>query len=152
MPQIAELKLVLRNDLIEVERLGAAVDAFCAQYSLTPRIAFNLNLVLEEIVVNVINYAFPEAGQYLIYVDLFLGKEQVEGEVRDTGKAFDPLLVAPPDLDLDLDQRVVGGLGVHFLKTLTDEVRYTRRDGSNCLRFIKRITPESAEGTGCAAS
>ncbi len=139
MSESAEVLIELRNDVTELERLSEEVDGFCAAHAVSPKIAFNLNLVLEEVVVNVINYAFPDASPQPIYVHLYFDGERIGCEVRDTGVAFDPLVVGPPDFELDLDKRVVGGLGVHFLKTLMDETSYRRRDGQNCLRFSKRV-------------
>ena len=147
MSEAAPLVLELRNDVAELARLSEAVDEFCAAHGLPPKMAFSLNLVLEEVVVNVINYAFPDAGPYSIHVALALADGCVRGEVRDTGKAFDPLLLAPPKLDLDLEQRAVGGLGVHFLKTLMDEVAYTRKNGQNCLQFAKNTESGVAPDT-----
>ena len=65
----------------------------------------------------------------------------VTAEVSDDGRAFDPLKVPPPDLESDLQSRPVGGLGVHFIKTLMDEVSYRREGGRNILTMHKRFGP-----------
>jgi len=136
-----QLVLELRNDVAELERLFAAVADFCHAHALPAGLLFNLNLVLEEVVVNVMHYAFApaDAASQRIHVRLALAGGRVEAEVRDAGRAFDPLSAPPPDLDLDLEARAVGGLGVHFLRTLMDEVRYVRRDGENRLSFAKTV-------------
>lgn len=136
----AEIALELRNDVAEIARLSEAVESFCNAHHLPDQVAFHINLVLEEAVVNVIHYAFADAGPHPIHVSLWLAGTRVGGEVRDDGRAFDPLQQAAPRLDLDLDHRAAGGLGVHFLKTLMDEVVYTRNNGQNCLRFVKNMT------------
>nr|WP_051057433.1 ATP-binding protein [Herbaspirillum sp. B39] len=147
MAESKELLLQLHNDVAELDRLAEAVDEFCAACALPGKLAFELNLVLEEVVVNVINYAFPDGGaDEPIHVRVVLETNSDEGravrvvaEVRDTGTAFDPLLGGPPDFVLDLDKRPVGGLGVHFLKTLMDEVSYRRTERHNCLWFAKHV-------------
>ena len=139
MPESAQLELELSNDLSEISRLSDAVDGFCAQHRIEARATFNLNLVLEEVVANIIKYAFCDSERHVIHVNLRLTAGQVQGEVRDSGQPFDPLTLPPPDLDLDLEHRMPGGLGVHFLKTLMDQVLYTRENGQNCLRFLKKI-------------
>jgi anti-sigma regulatory factor (Ser/Thr protein kinase) len=139
MSETAELVLELRNDVSEIARLAQAVDTFCEEQHLPPRAAFHFNLVLEEIVTNVINYAFTDAGPHPIHVRLAREAGKVRGEVRDGGKAFDPLALPPPRLDLDIEQRQVGGLGVYFLKTLMDDVAYRRMNGQNCLQFAKTV-------------
>lgn len=143
MLESAELVLELNNELSEISRLSETVDEFCAQHRMSGQLAFNLNLVLEEVVTNVIHYAYTDAAPHRIHVNLTLSDDQVLGEVRDNGRAFDPLALAPPKLDLDLEHREVGGLGVHFLKMLMDEVVYTRNNGENCLRFIKKVAIKS---------
>ena len=140
MPESAQLELELSNDLSEISRLSDAVDGFCAQHRIEARATFNLNLVLEEVVANIIKYAFCDSERHVIHVNLRLTGGQVQGEVRDSGQPFDPLELPPPSLDLDLEHRVAGGLGVHFLKTLMDQVLYTRENGQNCLRFLQKIT------------
>lgn len=145
MSEVSELLIELKNEVAELDRLAETVDDFCGEHELPPKVAFNLNLVLEEVVVNVINYAFPDGGAgEPIYVRVALEREggkvaRVVAEVRDTGMAFDPLVGGPPDFVLDLEKRPVGGLGVHFLKTLMDDVSYERTERHNCLRFSKRV-------------
>jgi anti-sigma regulatory factor (Ser/Thr protein kinase) len=143
MMQPDHLVLELRNDVAELERLAAAVAAFCEALALPATLVYNLKLVLEEVVVNVMHYAFPRSddGSQRIHVRLALAGGRVEAEVRDAGRAFDPLSAPPPDLGLDLEARAVGGLGVHFLRTLMDGVRYVRCDGENRLYFGKALPP-----------
>ena len=145
MSASSALFIELKNELAEVARLAALVEDYCDEHGLPPKVAFNLNLVLEEVVVNVIHYAFPDGdAQEPIFVSVAL--EPAEGkpvrvvcEVRATGVAFDPLVGGPPDFELDLESRQVGGLGVHFLRTLMDEVAYARTERHNCLRFSKAL-------------
>jgi len=141
MPDSAQLILELSNELSEISRLTDSVDEFCAQHHVSGQLAFNLKLVLEEVVVNVIHYAYTDSdiGAHRIHVSLTLSRQQVEGEVRDNGRAFDPLCMAAPKLDLDLESREIGGLGIHFLRKLMDEVIYTRNNNENCLRFVKQM-------------
>jgi serine/threonine-protein kinase RsbW len=138
MSESAKMMLELRNDVAELARLSDGVDAFCSDNALSSRLASSLNLVLEEVVVNVINYAFDDDHPHVILVELQLEGDHVQGQVSDTGAAFDPLSVPSPDLTLDLEQRTVGGLGVHFLRELTDSVSYTRKNGRNYLCFEKK--------------
>ncbi len=63
-------------------------------------------------------------------------------EISDDGVAFDPLKVPPPDLTADLESRPIGGLGVHFVKTLMDEVAYRREGDRNVLTMRKRFGDE----------
>jgi anti-sigma regulatory factor (Ser/Thr protein kinase) len=65
--------------------------------------------------------------------------DSVAVEVEDDGRPFDPLQVPPPDLTLSLEQRPIGGLGIHLIRNLMDEVSYARRDGRNVLKMAKHL-------------
>lgn len=136
------LELLLRNDLSEIERLAAAVEAFCEAETLPPDAAFHLNLVLEELVTNIVSYGYPEgrnSGAREIRVHLRHDPEAVAVEVIDDARAFDPLSAPEPDLAASIEERPIGGLGVHFLRTLMRDLHYHRRDGRNHLRFRKPL-------------
>jgi serine/threonine-protein kinase RsbW len=135
----ASLDLRLANDLAEIPRLAETVEAFFEEHGLPPKLAFNFNLALDELLTNVISYAFEPGTAHEIAVRLAVAGGQVTAELEDDGPAFDPLTQAPaPVLDGDLDDRPVGGLGIHFVKTMMDSVRYERRDGRNRLTLSKR--------------
>jgi anti-sigma regulatory factor (Ser/Thr protein kinase) len=74
-----------------------------------------------------------------ILVRLAYQPGEVHVDVEDEGKPFDPLQVPPPDLHSPLQERQVGGLGIHFIKQLVDEVTYARVDGRNRLHLTKRL-------------
>lgn len=139
----ASLDLRLANDLAEIPRLAEAVEAFFEEHGLPPKLAFNFNLALDELLTNVISYAFEPGTAHEIAVRLAVAGGQVTAELEDDGPAFDPLTQAPaPVLDGDLDDRPVGGLGIHFVKTMMDSVRYERRDGRNRLTLSKRAVSD----------
>jgi anti-sigma regulatory factor (Ser/Thr protein kinase) len=68
----------------------------------------------------------------------------VRAEVCDRGREFDPLGTPPADVASDLDQRRIGGLGIHLVRTLTDHLAYDRRDGTNRLTFRKALSKEGS--------
>ena len=131
---------MLRNDLAELERLATAVDRFCEAEGLCGDVAFHLNLVLEEVVSNVVNYGYEDAGApHEITVRLVREPSGVTVEVIDDGRAFDPLSVPEPDLAAAIEDRPVGGLGVHFLRTMMRDLHYRREHGRNHLSFRKPL-------------
>ncbi|MCX7634751.1 MAG: ATP-binding protein, partial [Syntrophales bacterium] len=92
-----------------------------------------IELCLEEIIVNIINYAYPE-GPGTVEISLREGTEgELEMEVVDRGVAFDPLSVDDPDISKDIDERRIGGLGIFFVKQLADRVVYRREGDRNIL-------------------
>lgn len=101
-----------------------------------------LDLLIEEILVNICRYSYPEGAPGTVVVTysiLELGELTVE--VGDQGVEFDPLKVTPPDLTLDLAQRPVGGLGIWLLKSLARSLSYRREHGWNRLTFAISANP-----------
>lgn len=133
-------QLELTNDLSEVARLSSFVKGFCAKLPVDPKTASGLRLALEEVVVNVINYAFPdqEAGTVSIRADS--NYHEVRFTVTDAGIPFDPTSVMEADTTLDAVTRPIGGLGVLLARKLMDSISYSRRNGQNVLTLTKTIS------------
>ena len=137
---VAKLTLKLKNDREELERIVTAVEDFAAQDEWPEDLLFKINLVLEEIGLNIIDYAF-ESGSHEFEISLTSDAEAITIEAIDSGRPFDPLSETPlPDLDAPLDCRPVGGLGVYLVRTLMDQSDYQRVDGKNCLTVVKYRT------------
>lgn len=95
-----------------------------------------VELVIEEVVINIINYAFRDKDNGAITVGIEEKNGSLEVEIRDNGAAFDPLLSEEPDLKVPIEEREVGGLGIFFVKSLCKDVTYAREAGNNVLRLI----------------
>lgn len=95
-----------------------------------------LELLIEEIFVNICRYSYPENAPGSVTITCAIPKSgELSIEVGDQGIEFDPLAAPAPDLTLDLEQRPIGGLGIHLLKTLAGSLSYRREQGWNRLRF-----------------
>ena len=95
--------------------------------------------MLEEIFTNIVCYAFQDRVAPPIEVELDRRGDAIAVHVADAGRPFDPRTVPPPDLSADLDHRPIGGLGIHLVRKLTEDLAYERRAGINHLRFRKTI-------------
>jgi len=135
----ARFTLNLPNRLAAIGEAAEEIERFCAANGVPPAAAGHLNLALDETITNAIEYAWPDGGEHEVMVSLTVADGEIVAEVSDDGAAFDPLKVPPPDLESDLEARPIGGLGVHFVKTLMDEVAYRRADGRNVLTMRKRF-------------
>ncbi len=136
------LALQMQADLDEFAKLQQIIAKFAETQSWSAELIYQIELVLEEICVNVVNYGFDEAETDSHEMEVLVDSqaESVTIEVADNGRAFDPLEEAPePDLEASVDERRVGGLGVFLVKTLMDELAYVREDGRNRLTASKRI-------------
>lgn len=133
-----QIRIVLRNDLSEIAKVHQELENFGQKCSLSSKILFELNLILEEILANVISYAYRDNQLHEIVVRADLRDGELVIEVEDDGRPFNPLQIPPPDLDSALEQRSVGGLGLHLVRELTSSIEYTRREEKNHLVMRKK--------------
>jgi serine/threonine-protein kinase RsbW len=136
------LALHIVNDLAELARVAERVDEFCAAHALPADCGFKLNIALEELLTNTISYGYADAGRHEIALALAREGGDVVAEISDDARPFNPLEAAPPDLESPLEERRVGGLGVHLVKTLMDDVTYAYRDGRNVVTLRKQIAAD----------
>jgi anti-sigma regulatory factor (Ser/Thr protein kinase) len=102
-----------------------------------------VELAAEEALVNIIRHAYQGQPENIeIEIRLF-PKSHVEISIRDNGPPFNPLTIRAPDLASSLEEREIGGLGIHFIKKNMDEVRYSRLDNANQLILVKNATHPS---------
>lgn len=135
------LEITISNELAELARFVELIDAHGEAHGWSHQWMFNLNLVLDELITNVISYGYDDSATHEIHITLTEGKDSLVTVVEDDGRAFDPFHDAPePDLSLDLPDRPIGGLGVHLVKALIDQVSYERRDDRNCVTLLQQGT------------
>jgi anti-sigma regulatory factor (Ser/Thr protein kinase) len=104
-----------------------------------PAFFSKIELILEEVLTNVFNYAYPAGpGEAELACELKGGMLMLS--ITDWGSPFNPLDSPPPDLSQDIDERAVGGLGIYFVKEMVDEISYERRDSRNILTLSIKIT------------
>jgi anti-sigma regulatory factor (Ser/Thr protein kinase) len=138
-----QIRIVLGNDLSEIAKLHRELENFGQKCNLSPRTLFDLNLILEEVLANVISYAYGDNQRHEIVVRAAAKDGELVIEVDDDGRPFNPLQRPQPDLHGPLEQRKVGGLGLHLVRELTNRIEYDRVDGKNRLVIRKKI-----EGSG----
>ncbi|HUN50786.1 MAG TPA: ATP-binding protein [Candidatus Sulfotelmatobacter sp.] len=135
-----QAQITLQNRLSETGRLVHFVENFAAAHGIAADEVARLQVILEELLTNVVKYGYAEpAGQGSISVALALERGRLSIEFDDDGVAFDPLTHQPPDLERAVEERPVGGLGLHILRALADEAHYRRQGGRNHLSLVRRI-------------
>ena len=110
------------------------------EFSLSPDVVFNLSLVLEEAVANIINYAYPKEDHEWIYLSARMHEESIVLVLTDTGKEFDPTTVPDADITLSADEREIGGFGIFLIRQIMNEVKFERVEGKNVLTLLKRLS------------
>ena len=133
------LTLTLKNDLSELIRCAEAIEAHGESQGWSMKWIMNVNLSLDELITNIISYGYRDDGEHEIHATLTEREGSLVVVLEDDGHEFDPFSEAPePDLEAGVEERRIGGLGVHFVKSLMDEVAYERRDGCNRITLILR--------------
>lgn len=136
------MNLTLKNDLNEIIRLSEAVDNYVCENGLEARLAFDINLALEEIVTNIISYGYKDIKGDDAVIDIFfnLQSDTLEITVKDQAVPFNPLELPEPETDLSVEDRPIGGLGIHLVRKLMDSLSYRREDDSNLLIMSKQVS------------
>jgi anti-sigma regulatory factor (Ser/Thr protein kinase) len=120
-----------------VENLALVTDfieGYAERCGLETKKKFGVLVAVEEAFVNICRYAYPDGtGE----VEFACGTDgnTFELEIADRGSPFDVLSIPEPDITLDIMDREIGGLGIHFIRKLTDDVSYRRENGRNILRM-----------------
>lgn len=131
--------LHLKNNISEVPTLGEWVEAIGEEFSLPSDKIFQLNLALEEVVVNIMNYAYPGEEGRPVDVSVKAGPASLVFTVDDQGLPFDPTAKEDPDITLGAEDRPIGGLGILLVRQLMNDVAYRREDGHNLLTLSMNI-------------
>lgn len=127
------LSLQMINAQSELPGLVRDAEAFLRQHGLNERAIYIVNLVLEEVLTNILKYAYEDSGEHLIRVELALGRQDLRIIVEDDGREFDPLSVPPPRMNETISDCQPGGLGIHLIRSLSDSTEYVRQGNLNRL-------------------
>jgi anti-sigma regulatory factor (Ser/Thr protein kinase) len=133
-------RLIIRSDSSALAEVDGFVAAFVKEHGIAADEASRIFILLEELITNLMKYGYPdrpECGRAEIVLALNDGRLEIE--FIDDGCAFDPFAGAPPNLEEPLETRTPGGLGLHILRSLTDDARYERRNGNNVIRLSRVV-------------
>jgi len=130
--------IMLSNSVSEVKDLNKFVKDVLNRLNIETNLVRKLQLAVEEAVVNVISYAYPEGTTGNIQVSATADSETLRFIITDSGSPFDPTVAAKADTNLSIEERPIGGLGILLLRELMDTINYERVDGNNILTLSKK--------------
>ena len=132
-------RMTIGADLGNVARVSAAFAEFADAHALPAAIRRSMNVVLDELLNNTISYGFAgrEGGEVTIAAELRTDRLSVT--LTDDGRPFDPFGMAAPDTALSVEGRQIGGLGIHLVRRMMDEVSYHRRPDRNVVILAKLL-------------
>ena len=134
-----QLTTTIANDLGQLVVVRERVDAFGARNVLPDDVVFDVKLAIEELLTNTIKHGFSDDGAHTIDIYFDLQGDRLRVRIEDDAVAFDPADAKSPDTEAAFEDRPVGGLGVHLVKNLMDDVDYRREGGRNHVTLTKRL-------------
>jgi anti-sigma regulatory factor (Ser/Thr protein kinase) len=129
----------LPADVKEIERMNRLVRKFGELHEIPSRTLYAVNLALDEVVSNIVLHGFDAASGQEVVIRIETAGADLQSEVVDGGREFNPLDAQEPDLEASLQDREIGGLGVHLVRNLMDRTEYRREGAKNVLTMRKRI-------------
>jgi serine/threonine-protein kinase RsbW len=132
-------EIVIKNKITELARINEFVEQIGEELNLDMELKMNLNLVMEEMVSNVIFYAYPEDKEAQIELIAEYDGKELTFVLSDGGKEFDPTLKKDADPNVNPIDREIGGMGIYIVKNIMNQVSYQRLEGKNLLTMTKKI-------------
>ena len=129
----------IKNQVGELDHVARFIEEICDELGLDMELKMNLNLVMEEMVSNVIFYAYPEGSTAEIELLAESDGKELTFVLSDKGKEFDPTAKADADPDVNPAERDIGGMGIYIVKNIMNKVTYQRLEGKNLLTMKKTI-------------
>ena len=123
------------NELASLPSLTDALNLFLNRQRLAPEVIFRVNLAVEEIVTNIIKYGYDDAIRHTISLRISPFPDHIRLQLQDDGHPFDPVHTPKPDINAPLEQRRIGGLGLHLVREMTSRIDYRRENGRNVLEI-----------------
>jgi serine/threonine-protein kinase RsbW len=145
---LMRLSLGLSNHGAALDRLREFVTRFSQLYGLPDDERARVLVIFDELLTNVVTHGYentPIEGH--VEAALSLDGNRLIMEFRDDGRPFDPLTLAPPDVDLPLAERPIGGIGIAIVRALVDSIGYTRDGEHNCLILGRTVSRPSGGAT-----
>ena len=127
--------IVMRNDIQQIPTLAEWIDSL----GIPEELNMPINLALEEAVTNVMLYAYPGQDDGKVFVEFVKAADKIVFTILDSGIPFDPTQAPEADTTLSLEDRAIGGLGIHLVRNLMDEISYERSNDKNILTLVKKI-------------
>ncbi|MBR5034311.1 MAG: SpoIIE family protein phosphatase [Bacteroidales bacterium] len=135
----ARHSITLTNKIGEISKIEDFINGIATDVNLDKSVASKINLAIEEAVTNVVKYAYPDDTVGTIDVSAVGQPGLLTFTIADSGTPFDPTQNPEPDLQASVQERPIGGLGIHLVRTIMDSVQYEYRDGKNILTLTKNI-------------
>ena len=126
-----QLTLRVKSAFAEIPTANEAASRWLAARNAPPAADYLANLAIEELVTNCIKHGYDDTGEHIIEITLKLSGNELVLTLSDDGHPFNPLEWPEPDTSLPIEDRPIGGLGIHLLRKMSDRMEYERKGGKN---------------------
>ena len=137
--QLDEFTITIANQMSEISNVNKQFNEFIEKHGLATDLRRQCNLVIDELLNNIISYAYEDGAAHFIDIKGYLHLDRLTLKISDDGLPFNPFISDPPDLSDSLEDRPICGLGIHLVKNLMDEANYQRRVGRNIVILVKKF-------------
>jgi sigma-B regulation protein RsbU (phosphoserine phosphatase) len=134
-----KLELTVSNRLSENSCVKEHFDTFAEHYGIPEQVRLKMNVVFDELLTNIISYAYQDNKEHDIGIKVELSADRLKVSMVDEGIPFNPLGVETPDTELPLEERKIGGLGIHLVRNMMDKVSYRRRIDKNVITVVEYL-------------
>ena len=134
-----EYSFELKSNLSELDNLCRHLETFGQKTGLSKKFVFEVNLVLDELFTNIISYGFDDGCEHVIKVTITPENGGLCLYIEDDGKPFNPVEFEVPDVSCSIEECKIGGLGIHIIRKLMDDICYERCEDKNILNLKKGI-------------
>jgi sigma-B regulation protein RsbU (phosphoserine phosphatase) len=138
-----KLELTIPNSLSENARVKEHFDAFSEHYGIPDKTRLKMHVVLDELLTNIISYAYLDDAKHDIGIKVELSADRLKMSLVDDGIPFNPLGIETPDTNLALEDRQIGGLGIHLVRKMMGRVSYRRRIDKNVITVVEYLKKET---------
>jgi sigma-B regulation protein RsbU (phosphoserine phosphatase) len=134
-----ELNITIKNRFEEMEIVEEQFSSFAQENALPEVIRQSISIVLDEMLNNIISYAYQGEKEKEIEVGFELSGKRLVLTIKDSGVPFNPFGQETPDISAPIAEREIGGLGIHMVRNLMDEYSYQRQINKNVITLVKLI-------------
>ena len=135
-----ELLLQLSNNRSEIRNLSNRFDIFAKDNKLSNKVIHDVQLALDEVVTNIVEYGYDDDDKHFIDIKFILNEQSLKIIVIDDANPYNILDKENPDTSLSFEDKPIGGLGIYLVKHLMTNIDYDYRDGKNHLLLTKSLT------------
>ena len=135
----ASFNMTIPNQLSEIDAVNDSFDEFAESQEISFKVITRMKMVFDELLNNTISYGYKDVDEHEIEIDIDLYGERLMTTITDDGIPFNPFAQDKPDTSLSLEERDIGGLGIHLVKNTMDEYSYKRGIDKNQITLIKYL-------------